>query len=148
MISKMTKLVFRSIVCRLLSLHYDKNTLASHAVHALLKRHASFAQKDYNGILKTDSFAVYSISESFSYTLSSVTFFQKANRTTDAVLLLNYILFTISASGLFLKFRKFKPRYSYKIYSEKKERVYLRSAYFLLNIKPINLSKSGLKNCF
>ena len=103
MISKMTKLVFRSIVCRLLSLHYDKNTLASHAVHALRKRHASFAQKDYNGILKTNSFAVYSISDSFSYTLSSVTFFQKANRTTDAVLLLNYILFTISASGLFLK---------------------------------------------
>ena len=24
-------------------------------VHALRKRHASFAQKDYNGILKTDS---------------------------------------------------------------------------------------------
>ena len=100
-------------------------------VHALLKRHPSFAQKDYNGILKTDSFAIYSISDSFSYTLSSVTSFQKANRTTDAVLLLNYILFTISSSGLFLKFRQFKPRYSYKIYSHKKERVYLRSAYCL-----------------
>ena len=48
-------------------------------LHALGKRHASFAQKDYNGILKTDCFAVYSISDSFSYTLSSVTFFQKAN---------------------------------------------------------------------
>ena len=59
-------------------------------LHMLRKRHASFAQKDYNGILKTDSFAVYSISDSFSYTLSSVTFFQKANRTTDAVLLLVY----------------------------------------------------------
>ena len=117
-------------------------------LHTLRKRHASFAQKDYNGILKTDSFAVYSISDSFSYTLSSVTFFQKANHTTDAVLLLNYILFTISVSGLFLKFRKFKPRYSYKIYAQKKERVYLRSAYFLSNIKPINLRNSGLRNCF
>ena len=117
-------------------------------VHALRKRHASFAQKDYNGILKTDSFAVYSISDAFSYTLSSVTFFQKANHTTDAVLLLNYILFTSSVSGLFLKLRKFKPRYSYKIYSHKKERVYLRSAYFLLNIKPINLRNSGLKTVF
>ena len=141
-------LFFRSIVCRSLSLHYDKNTLASHAVHALRKRHANFAQKDYNSILKTDSFAVYSISDSFSYTLSSVTFFQKANHTTDAVLLLNYILFTISVSGLFLKFRKFKPRYSYKIYAQKKERVYLSSAYFLSNIKPINLRNSGLRNCF
>ena len=130
MISKMTKLVFRSIVCRSLSLHYDKNTLASHAVHALRKRHANFAQKDYNSILKTDSFAVYSISDSFSYTLSSVTFFQKANRTTDAVLLLNYILFTISASGLFLKFRKFKPRYSYKIYSHKKECIYVPRIFY------------------
>ena len=117
-------------------------------LHTLRKRHVSFAQKDYNGILKTDSFAVYSISDSFSYTLSSVTFFQKANHTTDAVLLLNYILFTISVSGLFLKFRKFKPRYSYKIYAHKKERVYLRSAYFLSNIKPINLRNSGLRNCF
>ena len=117
-------------------------------LHTLRKRHASFAQKDCNGILKTDSFAVYSISDSFSYTLSSVTFFQKANHTTDAVLLLNYILFTISVSGLFLKFRKFKPRYSYKIYPHKKERVYLRSAYFLSNIKPINLRNSGLRNCF
>ena len=95
-------------------------------VHALRKRHASFAQKDYNGILKTDSFAVYSISDSFSYTLSSVTFFQKVNHTTDAVL-----LFLFSASSLFLKFRKFKPRYSYKIHPHKKDRVYLHSAYFL-----------------
>ena len=46
-------------------------------VHALRKRHATFAQKDYNGILKTDSFPVYSISDTFSYTLSSVTFFSK-----------------------------------------------------------------------
>ena len=104
-------------------------------VHVLRKRHASFAQKDYNGILKTDSFAVYSISDSFSYTLSSVTFLQRANRTTDAVLLLNYVLFTISASGLFLKFLKFKPRYSYKIYSHEKERVYLRSVNFLSHLK-------------
>ena len=35
------------------------------------------------------------------------------------------ILFKISASALFLKFRKFQPRYSYKIYSYKKKRVYL-----------------------
>ena len=72
-------------------------------LHTLRKRHASFAQKDYNGILKTDSFAVYSISDSFSYTLSSVTFFQKANHTTDAVLLLNYILFTIKSLRFILK---------------------------------------------
>ena len=130
MISKNDK-VFRSICAD--RYHYITiKILSPHMpVHALRKTHASFAQKDYNGILKTDSFAVYSISDSFSYTLSSVTFFQKANRTTDAVLLLNYILFTISASGLFLKFRKFKSRYPYKIYSHKKERVYLRSAYFL-----------------
>ena len=117
-------------------------------LHALRKRHASFAQKDYNGILKTDCFAVYSISDSFSYTLSSVTFFQKANHTTDAVLLLNYILFTISVSGLFLKFCKFKPQYSYKMYSHKKERVYLRSGYFLSNIKPINLEESAFQASF
>ena len=34
----------------------------------------------------------------------------------------NYILFKISASGLFLKFRKFQPRYSYKIYSYRKKK--------------------------
>ena len=110
-------------------------------VHALRKRHASFAQKDYNGILKTDS---------FSYTLSSVTFFQKGNPTTDAVLLLNFILFTISASGLFLKFRKFKPRYSYDIFSHKK-RVYLCPAYFLSHYyKNNNLTekKKILRLCF
>ena len=90
--------------------------------HTLRKRHASFAQKDYNGILKTDSFEVYSISDSFSYTLSSVTFSQKANHTTDAVLLLNYILFTISVSGLFLKFRKLKPR--------KKECIYVPGIFY------------------
>ena len=33
----------------------------------------------------------------------------------------NYVLFQISASGLFLKFRKFQPRCSYKMYSHKKE---------------------------
>ena len=100
-------------------------------LHTLRKRHASFAQKDYNSILKTDSFAVYSISDSFSYTLSSVTFSQKANHTTDAVLLLNYILFTISVSGLFLKFGKFKPRYSYKIYAHKKESVFTFRVFFI-----------------
>ena len=40
----------------------------------------------------------------------------------------NYLLFKISASGLFykifLKFRKFQPRYFYKIYSYKIKRVY------------------------
>ena len=38
----------------------------------------------------------------------------------------NYIFFKISASGLFLKhflkFRKFQPRYSYKIYSNRKKK--------------------------
>ena len=29
----------------------------------------------------------------------------------------NYIIFKISASGLFLKFRKFQPRYTFKRYS-------------------------------
>ena len=33
----------------------------------------------------------------------------------------NYILFKISAWGLFLKYRKFQPRYPYKIYSYKRE---------------------------
>ena len=111
-------------------------------VHALRKRRASFAQKDYNGILKTDS---------FSYTLSSVTFFQKGNPTTDAVLLLNFIVFTISASGLFLKFRKFKPRYSYDIFSHKKQGVYLCPAYFLSHYyKNNNLTekKKILRLCF
>ena len=41
----------------------------------------------------------------------------------------DYILFTISASGIFLKcffkFRKFQPGYSHKIYSYRKERVYV-----------------------
>ena len=114
-------LFFRSIVCRYY--YITIKILSPHMpLHALRKRHASFAQKDYNGILKTDSFAVYSISDSFSYTLSSVTFFQKANHTTDAVLLLNYILFTISVSGLFLKFRKLKPR--------KKECIYVPGIFY------------------
>ena len=33
----------------------------------------------------------------------------------------NYILFKISAWGLFLKYRKFQPRYSFAIYSYKRE---------------------------
>ena len=42
----------------------------------------------------------------------------------------NYILFKISASDLFLKFCKFQPRYSYKIYSYKKKSVMYFSDYF------------------
>ena len=42
------------------------------------------------------------------------------------------ILFKISASALFLKFRKFQPRYSYKIYSYKHKRVISESLVVLI----------------
>ena len=41
------------------------------------------------------------------------------------------ILFIISASGLFLKCRKFQPRYSYEIYSFNNKESKARSACFI-----------------
>ena len=48
----------------------------------------------------------------------------------------NYILFQISASGLFLKFRKFQPRYSYKIYSYKKECILYELCWIEYTVEP------------